>query len=294
MKSLRGLLLLAFVCFASMAYAQEIDESEWNKHSVRPVRNADIMFKRTIWYRVNLTDKINQPFFAKNRWLPKLMIDAVKSSLLRPYENDSLKKRLTIDEFKERIKRPNEGGGDSGGDDWGGGGDDWGGGGGWGDSGDSGWGDTGGGGGGAVAEANDELYPEDIYLMDVKVDILFDRRRGKWVHDIQVITLVLPAENNGGTLERMVASFSYKEVVENLFKENRDALWYNDRNLAESKNLSDAFDLLLYQGKITKYTNTQDKDIALLYGDAKGDIALMKGLEYKYDLVEYESDLWSN
>ena len=68
MKSLRGLLLLALTIVASVAYAQEIDESEWNKHSVRPVRNADIMFKRTVWYRVNLNDKINQPFFAKNRW----------------------------------------------------------------------------------------------------------------------------------------------------------------------------------------------------------------------------------
>ncbi|MEH0158711.1 gliding motility protein GldN [Limibacter armeniacum] len=285
LKSLKILVwFVASLAFASTANAQEIYESEDNPHSVRPVRPADIMYKKTVWLRMDLKDKVNTPFFAKEHWISKLIIEAVKSTLLRPYKNDSLTTRMTNQEFMEKIKRRDIIENSDPIDDWGGGDSGWGG----------GWGDTGT--ASAATQESDELDPEDISLLDVKVDMIFDKCRGMWIRDIQSLTLVLPADMNGAKgVEDPIASFSYKELVDNLFDQNKEAIWFNEQNTAENKNLAEAFDLSLYNAKVTKFTDAKGRDIFDIYNDeGRGEIALIKGQQYQYQLLEYESNLWSN
>ena len=49
------------------------------------------MWKRTLWRRVDLMEKQNKPFFAINRELSKIIIEAVQRGVLIPYRSDSVK-----------------------------------------------------------------------------------------------------------------------------------------------------------------------------------------------------------
>ena len=292
-------------------FAQEISESDYNEFSVRPIRKADIMYMNTVWLKMDLREKQNEPFFAVENEVTKIIIQAVKDGVLRPYVNDSLTTRMSLKDFKENLKLPGGdepiddgfGGGDDwggGGDDWGGGGDDWGGGGdSWGGGGgDGGWGgdggDTGGGGGAKTAKAAvaDEFFPKQITTLQIKEDLLFDRKRSRMYHDIQAITLIIPGDYYPAGIDKNLASFSYKELVENVFKDNPKAIWYNPKNLTEHRNLADAFDLRLFSARIIKFANPKDQYIEDIYSDLK--MSLGKSQEYEHNLLEYESNLWSN
>ena len=274
--------------------AQEIDENGYNYNSVRPVRRADIMYSKTTWMRMDLREKQNEPYFAANNEISKIIIDAVKAGVLRPFKNDSLSQRMSLQTFLDNLKIPGADEGLSqddidmgfgGGDDWGdGGGDDWGG-----DGGD----DFGGGGGGGAAQGPEEFFAKQIYLLEFKEDLLFDKKRSRMFHDIQSIKLIIPSELYPSGIEKELATFSYKELVENVFVDNPSALWYNPKNTGENRNLSDAFDLRLFSARIIKYSNPKDNFIEDIYnGNAK--LSLAKSQEYEHYLVEYESNLWSN
>lgn len=295
--------LLAFLFLGVMGFAtaQELDENSYNFNSVRPIRRADIMFQRSIWREMDLREKINEPFFAKDNQISKLIIDAVKAGVLRPFQNDSLTTRMSLQEFLDNLKVPGTapggeggdfGGGDEfgGGGDWGGGGGDWGGGGG---------GDWGGGGGGDEKKeekkeaANDEFFPKQIYLIRIKEDLIYDKKRSRIYHDIQSIQLVISGEQYPTGLDKTLATFSYKELVDNVFKDNPAAMWYNSQNMGELRNLQDAFDLRLLNARIFKYSNPRDELIVDIYSGNE-EIALGKSMEYEHRLVEYESNTWSN
>lgn len=280
-------LLCLILGLSLTAAAQEIDESDLNPNSVRPVRPADIMYKKTVWLRMDLREKLNTPMFAKNQYITKVIIDAVKSNLLRPFRNDSLETRLSYQEFLERIKQRNVEADNENVDDG------FGGGGGWGN--DS-WGNAGGS-NAANAGVDEEIDASRLHLIDLKVDVLFDRKRSMWINDIQAVTIVLPAELNGAkAVEEDIASFSYKELVDNLFN-YKEAIWYNDKNTSENRNLAQAFDLALYNARVTKYTDAKARDITTIYQDINGNAgfkSLIKGQDFKYGLVDYENNLWSN
>ena len=161
--------LLISPVFAQMEFGFD-DKDAFSPHSIRQVRRADVMYNNTVWVRMDLREKQNEPFFAANSEITKIIIDAVKAGVLRPYKNDSLITRMSIQEFNDNIKIP---GADEGltdedlamgfGDSDFGGGDDWGGG---------DWGSE----GGAEEDAGpDEFFPKDIYILELKEHRMFDR-----------------------------------------------------------------------------------------------------------------------
>ena len=104
MKALLGGLLMLMVAFS--AQAQEYGEfvnSGYNPNSVRPVHESNIMFKKTLWLRMSLKEKINRPFFASQMEITKLIIEAAKVGIIRPYMNDSLKTRMPQEQFLESF-----------------------------------------------------------------------------------------------------------------------------------------------------------------------------------------------
>jgi len=143
----------------------------------------------------------------------------------------------------------------------------------------------------ATMATEEEYFPEQINLMEIKEDWTFDKKRSRLYMDIQTITLMIPSDQNAATgLELPVASFRYKDV-ERLFRSDpKKYIWYNSHNTAQNKNLADAFDLRLFYGRITKYSNAADKSFIDIY---KGDKeALIKSLNYEQELMELEHGLW--
>ena len=73
---------------------------------------------------------------------------------------------------------------------------------------------------------------------------------------------------------------------------NPNCIWYNSENETQHKNMADAFDLRMFQARIIKKGNVEDKLLTDLYGGEKEGLMMSQLLEYK--LLELEHDLWEN
>ncbi|QRR03604.1 type IX secretion system ring protein PorN/GldN [Dyadobacter sandarakinus] len=141
-----------------------------------------------------------------------------------------------------------------------------------------------------VAVTEEEYFPDQLSIIELKEDWVFDKKRSRQYNDIQTITIVLPAEQTATGLELPVASFRYKDV-ERLFRSDpKKYIWYNTHNTAQNKNLADAMDLRLFYGRITKYSNANDRAFLDIYNGEKE--ALIKSLNYEQELMELEHGLW--
>jgi len=143
----------------------------------------------------------------------------------------------------------------------------------------------------AVITPEEEFFPDQLSLLEVKEDWIFDKKRSRPYYDIQTITIMLPADQNTSTgLEIPIASFKYKDLDRLFRSDPKKYIWYNTINTAQHKNLADAFDLRLFHGRITKYSNPMDKSFIDIYkGEKQG---LIKSLHYEQELLELESGMW--
>lgn len=248
-----------------------------NENSLRPVHPSDIMFKKGVWRRIDLREKQNKGFFSDQNQISKIIIDAVKRGDVKPYLNDSLMTRISIEEFTEKLQLPNTGGGG----DEGGGSEDFGG---FGDAPDT----------TQQAASSNEFFAKDIVLMDLREDLIFDKQRSRMYFDIQAVGLIIPGDNPlmmaAGGVDREVCWVSYKELVANVFSKDRTAIWYNAQNSAEHRSLTDAFELRLFGSKIYKVSNPDNKLIQDIYGADKTGILATYWKEA--ELMEYEHNLW--
>ena len=122
MKKL-GVILLGLIMSTGATFGQEtaVDSSAsstgsskntdtgYNPLSVRPIHVSDIMWKKTLLRAMDLREKQNTPLFSRNKEITKLILEAVAKGELTPYANDSLERKLTIDEFNENLTVPAEG-----------------------------------------------------------------------------------------------------------------------------------------------------------------------------------------
>ncbi len=286
MKKL-GVILLGLIMSTGATFGQEtaVDSSAsstggskntdtgYNPLSVRPIHVSDIMWKKTLLRAMDLREKQNTPLFSRNKEITKLILEAVAKGELTPYANDSLERKLTIDEFNENLTVPAEGpvlteeekqiallNGDSS---------------------------------VLVSGGVEYFMPRDLYQLQITEDLIFDKQRSRLYYDILAITILLPADlkKNVRAIEFNVASFSYKELVEKLFKDNPKALWFNVQNDQQHKNLADAFDLRLFSSYIIKVSNPNDARLEDIYGgdQAKG---IMASQWAAMELLEFEHNLW--
>ena len=267
-------LQLIFLLLSIGSFAQ-IQTEVYNKHSVRPIKKDDQMFKRSIWWRIDLRQKINVGFFAENNEITRLIVNAVKKGVIKPFRDDSLNKRLPLQEFLERLQLPivDEIEELDNFDD-----DDL-----WEEEGNKKMIDH--------VDDPEEYLPRQLFVLELKEDRIFDKRRSRMYHDILAITIIIPGSQTLNGLNMVLASFSYKELVNDLFKNNPNAIWYNRQNAAEHRNLEHAFDLRLFNGLLVKFENPKDRTITDIYG--AGRKGLIKSEQTLHKMIEEEALLWS-
>lgn len=297
MKPVKWILGLIIIAFCAPTVSAQETVSEYDPNSVKRIPKYEQFYKKRVWRRMDLEEKQNAAFFAFNNEITKIIVEAVKAGTLKPYVNDSLKTEMSLEDFNEKMKLPgmDEGGDDPFGD--GAGGDDAGGG--WGDTG-GGWGDTGGGWGdteGGEGEEEEEVaistefLPNQITLLQIMEDQIFDKRRSTLYYDILGITLFIPAENFETGINREVATFKYQDLVKLFRSMPEEAIWFNRQNSAEHRNLADAFELRLFNARLIKVDNPRDQYIADIYGRyPKEHIMASQWLEI--ELMEREHNLW--
>lgn len=295
---------LVALCVSSSLFAQESDG--YNPNSIRPIHESDQLYKTRVWRRMDLKEKQNKPFFSTNREITQVLINAVMNGTLYPYTSDSLNERMSKEQFIENLTIPTDGPALSEDeiamgfgqqeetqedDGWGGG---------WGDdtSSSSGQGAEGTtmASSSSASESSDAMnnlfFATDVTILEIMEDIIFDKERGRQYYDIQSVTMILPPEMFPTTgLQKPVATFKYMDLVR-VFEENPEtAVWVNPYNDAKHLNLKHAFDLRLFNAHIVKYSNPEDEYIIdKTGGDRRA--ALMESLNYEYNLLEREHELW--
>lgn len=83
----------ALVALSMSTQAQEKDTKGVNPLSVREINDADVMMKRTLWRRLDLREKQNQPMFSVGNEITKYIMDAVKAGLLEAYVDADMTKK---------------------------------------------------------------------------------------------------------------------------------------------------------------------------------------------------------
>ena len=305
LSKIAGIALLSLTT-STWASAQEKDNKGKNPDSVRPIDESNIMWKQRLWRRMDLNEKQNQPFFSKGNEITKYLMEWVQSGVLQPYKNDSLKTKITKEDFLKNLVMENIGndnalsdaekaagfgnetatGATTGVDD--------------------GWGDpkpkTPLVAGGTPSTANDPFaqqpvvlaasdlyYAKQLSILEIREDAIFDKQRSRLYYDIQSITIIIPANMTTAGFDKNVGSFRYKDL-DKLFRSNPNCIWYNEQNEAQHKNMADAFDLRLFHARLTKKGNSKDDDLDTFYGGAKQGLIQSQQLEYK--LMEMEHNLW--
>lgn len=303
---LKAVFLLGFSLLTGSAFAQEKSVNP-NPNSAHPIDEADIQYRAQIWRRMDLKEKMNQPFFAENNQISKFLIDGVKAGLLIPYSNDSLNTKLSQEQFLERLKIKGtlENGGlteeekaagfgseakPAAAATSGGGADD-----GWGtkkpdalkaekpaaDDFDK----------GPIVAGVEYFVPKQLSILEIKEDAIIDRKRSRLYFDIQAITLKIPANESDAGLEDIVASFRFKDVYK-FFKNNPNCIWFNSTNEMQHRNMADAFDLRFFSARIIKKGNAANRDIFDDFGDGKD--ALKKSQKLEQQLQDKEAEMWEN
>ena len=279
------LFVLLSISSVDNTYAQAEVSNGYNPLSLRQVHESYLMWKRTLWRRVDLKEKQNKPFFAMNRELSKIIISAVERGVLIPYRSDSVNDAnvMSRDDFLINIQQENLDAED--------------------DFDDGGFEDD-----PFAAAFEDDPFATDeeevetgpifipnreFSIFEIKEDLYFDRIHSRIYFDIQSISMYLPSDSfyNLTGVEKPVASFRFIDLY-NLFKSMpKEAIWFNDSNIAQHKNLGDAFLLRLFKGIIVKVANADDVRVSELYAKSRKD-GIMASFKVEQDLMEWEANLW--
>lgn len=270
MKKLGSIVL--FACLSAGAWAQEVQDLEvqYNPNSLNPIPVYEQLYKVRVWRNIDLREKQNKGFFAKNGEISKLIVDAVKSGELTDiYATDSLVTRLSKEQFIERLvaeaavqydpwdparefytedvanyngrnyralqdsRGVAPSGSPNSADYW---------------------------------EATSmgsgiEYLASDMTLAHMVEDVIFDRRRSRLYYDIQAIEILVPGAKTQTGIDVSLGWFKYKDL-EKLFRNNiPKAVWFNPQNTAQNKNFADAFLLRLFHGTIYKIQNPDDETL---------------------------------
>jgi len=279
------LFVLLSISSVDNTYAQAEVSNGYNPLSLRQVHESYLMWKRTLWRRVDLKEKQNKPFFAMNRELSKIIISAVERGVLIPYRSDSVNDAnvMSREDFLINIQQENLDAED--------------------DFDDGGFEDD-----PFAAAFEDDPFATDeeeeetgpifipnreFSIFEIKEDLYFDRIHSRIYFDIQSISMYLPGDSfyNLTGVEKPVASFRFIDLY-NLFKSMpKEAIWFNDSNIAQHKNLGDAFLLRLFKGIIVKVANADDVRVSELYAKSRKD-GIMASFKVEQDLMEWEANLW--
>ncbi|TAH18666.1 MAG: gliding motility protein GldN [Cytophagales bacterium] len=266
--SILFMLCLSITCFSQTS----MDEFGYNINSLRPIQDNSQLYRQTLWSRIDGREKQNKPFYAKGQEITQVIINAVKAGILRPYQDDLLVTRMSYEDFIDKLTMPTEEvvPGEFFADEWG-------------TTEDTMTGIE-------TINVSSEYFPKELYLLEIKEDLIFDKERSRTYRDIQAISIIIPAEINPKGVDEVLATFSYKELINNVFTNNYEAVWDNDKNEQQNVTLAEAFDLRLFASHLIKFSNSQDGYIQDIYGEDRS--AVVASMQLTHNLVDTDTEMW--
>jgi gliding motility associated protien GldN len=301
---LRVFLCGAMSVIAGVGFAQTLEDlnvsEQYNPNSINPIPLYEQHYKVRVWRTIDLEEKQNKGFFAKNGEISKFIMDAIMSGEIADiYATDSLTTKLSKEEFMTRQQQESatiypawEPGKDFYTDDivtY---------------NGKNYRGLTDSKGANPETSSNEwsvtsegkaaNYYPRDMTSLNIMEDMIFDKRRSRLYYDIQGIEIAIPGSKTKTNFNLSLCWVKYKDL-EKVFRAHPEkAVWFNRYNTAQNKNFADAFLLRLFKGTLTKVQNPDDESIADIFiGNGRPYREAVMAQEWnEMMLMEKEHNLW--
>jgi len=256
---------------------------DYNQNSVHPIPQPHILFRKKIWREIYLKEAKNKPFFAKGQEITKFIVEGIKEGAIIPYADETFKKPMTREQFLEQISLPKEEGGLSAEekalglttDDL------------WGDKGST----------KAVVKENgpagEFFMPHELTILEVMEELIFNKVSATFIHDVQAVTIVIPAEKFPTGLRRVVATLKYKDLVAYFSSKPKEAVWVNVKNNAANMPFAEAIELRLFDSRIVKVENPDNLTLEDTYNKLPNQ-HLYAAQDIEEQLMELDQFLWEN
>lgn len=253
---------------------QKIIQDEVNPFSLRPIPKSHIAFQKSIWLQVSFNQKSNLPLWYAGHELSKFLIENALEGKITAYTDDKLETILSKKDLLESLKAEEsfeinsdkelENQTNS------------------------------------LAFDSDNFIKNDsipqlidfseLSILEIKEDYILDIQHSRMVHDVLAFTLILPA--NKDRFMKKVVSFSYKEIIEKLYRPLKEDYVVIETTKSNGRipNLETLIDARFFHGYIVKYDNFKDDYFEDQY-DTKRE-ALLKSMQYHEKLIEFEAFLW--
>ncbi|WP_291728208.1 gliding motility protein GldN [Bernardetia sp.] len=233
-------------------------QDPFNPFSLRPIPKSHIAFQKTLWLRLSFKQKTNLPLWYAGHQLSKFLIENALEGKITAYQDDKLETVLSKSELLEKLKAENQ----------------------------------------ENALQNDcttrFINFSELSTLEIKEDYILDNRHSRMIHDVLAFTLILPhnAEGNSLGLTQKIVSFSYKEIIEKLFRPLKEdyVVIETTKSNGHIPNLETLIDARFFHGYVVKYDNFGDEYFEDKY-DNKREAAL-KCIQYEEHLIEFEGTLW--
>jgi gliding motility associated protien GldN len=283
----------------NQAYKEELEE-QYNPNSITPIPVYEQHYKVRVWRKIDLQEKQNKGFFAKNGEISKIIMESILSGeLVDIYTSDSLIRKMSKEDFIKNLAQEDatqyptwEPAKDFFTDDivtyngknyraltdskganpetstneW------------------------------AVTQEGKALnfLATDISNIQMMEDVIFDRRRSRLYYDIQGLGMMVPGSKTKTGFDKILCWVKYKDVEKVFRAHPKNAIWFNRQNTAQNKNFADAFLLRLMWGHITKVQNPDDETILETYlGNGRPYREAVWATEWmEVELMEKEHNLW--
>jgi gliding motility associated protien GldN len=283
----------------SDAYREEVEE-QYNPNSINPIPLYEQHYKVRVWRNIDLLEKQNKGFFAKNGEITRIIMDAITSGeLVDIYTSDSLIRKMSKEDFLKNLQQESAtdypqwdpakdfytddivtyngknyralqdsrgANPETAADSW-----------------------------TATSEGKALNYvASDVSNLQVMEDVIFDRRRSRLYYDIQAFELSVPGSKTKTGFNQSLGWVRYKDI-EKIFRAHpKKAVWFNRHNTAQNKNFSDALLLRLFWGPITKVQNPDNETILETYlANGRPYREAIWATEWKeIELMEKEHNLW--
>ncbi len=301
MKKVLFIVFFSFTLCGAMAQEVQDLEVQYNPNSLNPIPVYEQHYKVRVWRNIDLREKMNKGFFAKNGEISKLIVDAVRSGEVTDiYRDDSLSAKISKEEFLGRLIQEQaqtfdtwdpakdyytddivayngrnyraiaDGRGVTPSDDAV---DNW----------------------SVTSQGSGLPYAvSDMSTLHMMEDVIFDKRRSRLYYDIQAVEIIIPGAKTTTNIDLSLGWFKYKDL-EKLFRNNiPKAIWFNRQNTAQNKNFADAILLRLFQGSIYKIQNPDDETLDDTYrGNGRPYYEGVWAREWtEMMLMEKEHNLW--
>ena len=222
--------------------------------SAHPIREDDKMYQISVWRRIDLREKYNQPLYGsgdtKNDGVVNQIYKAiVEDNALEVFADDKFTQPLSISDFQSNF-----------------------------------W----------LAANGDSIFVKQLYYLDFMEDFVFDKHHSQIKFDVKYIELVMPSQTNSNAGQKTIGYIRFKDFYYHFkdHPDARWLIFQNTAKNLTYVQVFDQRLFRSVVRRYTNPDNAYVADLVNPYHPNPELQAFLNSLEFEYKLLDFENGLW--